>query len=115
MAYKIFLTALVLFLLYNSSYKERNEEFVPLNPIIEVGENFYVQHDVNNNKIYDVKKSGTSVTNCCNNLLHEATTSEAFKPIPGEQYFTKCFEVGYVKCIYGFQGFTLQQIVNLIN
>ena len=191
MAYKIFLTALLLFLLYNTSCKEKNEEFVPLNPIIDVGENFYVQHDENNNIIYDVKKSGTGVTTLFKLLYpefvankawtnkgeyidnvvkqadgvtivpHGATAPENYIPVkPGEQYFTKCYGVGYVGnhpfwyapyaffddndnylgaalintmsksksgvnftipenatkmhiTMYGHQGFTLQQIVNV--
>ena len=36
--------------------------FISLNPLIDVGDNRLVQHDENNNTIYDLKKSGTGMT-----------------------------------------------------
>ena len=36
--------------------------FVSLHPLIDVGDNRLVQHDENNNTIYDLKKSGTGMT-----------------------------------------------------
>ena len=37
----------------------KNEELNTLNPLIEVGDKIYVQHDAENKDVYDLKKSGT--------------------------------------------------------
>ena len=54
------------------------EGFVSLNPVIEVGDKMYVQHDENNNNIYELKKSDTGTTVVYENILPEFTASKAW-------------------------------------
>ena len=103
------------------------ESFVPLNPVIDVGDKLYVQHDEENNNVYDLKKSGTGVTTVYETILaeftankawttdgvymenvskkadgnltpHGATAPEDYIPVKeGEEYFIKTYGVGYTK------------------
>ncbi len=95
------------------------DEFTSLNPVIDVGEKIYVQHDENNNSVYDLQKSGTGVTTVYETILpeftagkawttsgefidnitttpHGATSPENYVPVTaGEEYFIKTYGVGY--------------------
>lgn len=86
---------------------------------MEVGEKIYVQHDENNNDIYDLKKSETGITTIYENIIveftankawtitgeyvdnknktaHSATSPENYLPVKfGEEYFIKTYGVGY--------------------
>lgn len=97
------------------------EDFKLLNPVIDVGSKIYVQHDENNNDIYDLQKSGTGTTTVYETILaeftagkawttkgefidnittvpHGATSPEHYIPVVAkEQYFIKTYGVGYVK------------------
>lgn len=100
------------------------EEFTSLNPVIDVGEKIYVQHDENNNDVYDLQKSGTGVTTVYEIVLaeftagkawttkgefidnvtetpHGATSPENYVPVmAGEEYFIKTYGVGYTEGIW---------------
>lgn len=97
------------------------ENFVSLNPIIDVGNQIYVQHDENNENIYDLKKSGTGTTIVYKTILaeftagkawtkegefidnvdsapHGATAPEDYIPVTAnEEYFVKTYGVGWTK------------------
>lgn len=61
---------------YTETYAK--EEFVSLNPVIDVGEKIYVQHDENNNDIYDLQKSETGITTVYEPILAEFTANKAW-------------------------------------
>lgn len=95
------------------------EDFVSINPVIDVGDKIYVQHDEDNNNVYDLQKSGTGVTTVYETILveftagkawktngeyidnistvaHGATAPEDYIPVTaGEEYFVKTYGVGY--------------------
>lgn len=54
------------------------EEFESLNPVIDVGEKIYVQHDENNNDIYDLHKSDTGITIVYEPIIPELTANKAW-------------------------------------
>ena len=99
------------------------ETFTPLNPVIDVGNKMYVQHDESNNDVYDLKKSETGTTTVYEVILpkftankawtdkgefidnfvtnnghlvpHGATAPEDYIPVKaGEEYFIKAYGVG---------------------
>ena len=81
MSKKILLVVIVLILIFmNITCLEiyAKEEFVSLNPVLEVGEKIYVQHDENNNDIYDLQKSGTGITTVYETILPEFTANKAW-------------------------------------
>lgn len=95
------------------------DEFISKNPLIDVGNKIYVQHDENNNNVYDLKKSDTGTTVVYENILAEFTASKAWttkgdyiddvftEPVgatspehyipvqAGEEYFIKTYGVGW--------------------
>lgn len=97
------------------------ENFVSLNPTIDVGNEIYVQHDDNNGNIYDLKKSGTGITTVYKTILpeftagkawtkegefidnvdsapHGATAPEDYIPVTAnEEYFIKAYGVGWTR------------------
>ncbi|MBQ4530074.1 MAG: leucine-rich repeat protein [Lachnospiraceae bacterium] len=110
---------LLLFININSMAVCAKEEFTSVNPVIDVGEKIYVQHDADNNDIYDLQKSGTGTTTVYELVLAEFTANKAWttsgefidnvaeKPhgatapdkyisvTANEQYFIKTYGVGY--------------------
>lgn len=110
---------LLLFININSMAVCAKEEFTSVNPVIDVGEKIYVQHDSDNNDIYDLQKSGTGTTTVYELVLAEFTANKAWttsgefidnvaeKPhgatapdkyisvTANEQYFIKTYGVGY--------------------
>ena len=60
----IFMALTILLAFISIDYREicAKAEFTSLNPVIVVGEKIYVQHDENNNDVYDLQKSGTGTT-----------------------------------------------------
>lgn len=117
------LAVLILFSFTNMSGIKvyAKEGFTSLNSVINVGSKLYVQHDENNNDVYDLRKSGTGVTTVYEVLLveftankvwlrdgsyidnidsaaHGATSPERYVPVKeGEQYFIKTYGVGAAK------------------
>ena len=116
------LVTMVLFILMSSRGIEANaqEEFQSLNTVIDVGDTIYVQHDTENNNVYDLKKSGTGTTtvyqviladftadkvwttegkyvdNVSSTAPHGATAPEDYVPVKaGEKYFIKTYGVGW--------------------
>ena len=78
---KILLIVIILILIFmNITCLEvyAKEEFTSLNPVIEVGEKMYVQHDENNNDIYDLQKSETGITTVYQTILPEFTANKAW-------------------------------------
>lgn len=101
------------------------EEFTPLNPVIDVGNKMYVQHNEANNDVYDLQKSETGTTTVYEVILpkftankawtnkgeyidnfvkkengfmvpHGATAPDDYIPVKeGEKYFIKAYGVGY--------------------
>lgn len=110
---------LLLFININSMAVCAKEEFTSVNPVIDVGEKIYVQHNADNNDIYDLQKSGTGTTTVYELVLAEFTANKAWttsgefidnvaeKPhgatapdkyisvTANEQYFIKTYGVGY--------------------
>lgn len=100
------------------------QQFTSLNSVIDVGEELYVQHDENNNDVYDLKKSETGVTTVYKTVLpeftagkawttkgefidnsstvpHGATSPENYIPVKeGEKYFIKTYGVGYTDGVW---------------
>ena len=74
----IILTIILIFIniTYLNIYAE--EGFESLNPVINVGENIYVQHDKNNNDVYYLKKSETGITTVYETILPEFTANKAW-------------------------------------
>ena len=106
----------------NAWAKEEAEEnnisaFQTLNPVIEVGNKIYVQHDEENNNVYELQKSGTGVTTVYEYIpvnftagwawftdgshMEDAdkiggTSLEDYIPVKaGEEYFVKIYGLGY--------------------
>lgn len=122
----ILLGVTLLFIFINMSYIKvcAKEKFTSLNPITDVGSEIYVQHDENNEDIYDLKKSGTGTTTVYKTILaeftagkawtrdgkfidnvstapHGATAPEDFIPVTaGEEYFIKTYGVGMTEGIW---------------
>lgn len=123
---KILLLLMLLYIFTNIDCNEiyAKGEFASLNSVMEVGKKIYVQHDENNNDIYDLKKSGTGVTTVYETVLAEFTANKAWttsgelidnvstepfgatsreKYIPvtaNEEYFIKTYGVGYADGIW---------------
>ena len=57
----------------------KNEELNTLNPLIEVGDKIYVQHDAENKDVYDLKKSGTGTTTVYEVIIPNFTAGKAWK------------------------------------
>ncbi len=101
------------------SADDKKDEFKSLNSLIEVGDDIYVQHDSDNNNVYDLKKSsggkttvykvvipeftagkawtttGDYVDNWCKEA-HGATAPEDYIPVKaGEEYFIRTYGVGW--------------------
>ncbi len=100
------------------------ENFTSLNPVIDVGDEIYVQHDEDNQDIYDLKKSGTGTTIVYKTMLvkftadkawtrdgkyidnvssvpHGATAPEDYIAVkPGEEYFIKTYGVAITEGIW---------------
>lgn len=117
----VLITTLFVFLFVSmAGLKVRaGDEFVSKNPVIDVGDKIYVQHDENNNNVYDLKKSDTGTTVVYENILAEFTASKAWttkgdyiddiftEPVgatspehyipvqTGEEYFIKTYGVGW--------------------
>ena len=121
------LLLVIMILLFNCDCLQvhAKEEFTPLNPVIDVGKQMYVQHDEENNSVYDLQKSETGTTTVYEVILpkftankawtnkgeyidnfvtkeggylvpHGATAPEDYIPVKeGEQYFIKAYGVGY--------------------
>ena len=106
----------------NAWAKEEGEEnstsaFQTLNPVIEVGNKIYVQHDEENNNVYELQKSGNGVTTVYEYIpvnftagwawyidgthMEDAaqiggTSSEDYITVKaGEEYFVKIYGLGY--------------------
>ncbi|MBQ2800394.1 MAG: leucine-rich repeat protein [Lachnospiraceae bacterium] len=116
----------LLFMLMNINCMEvwAKEEFTSLNPVIDVGNEIYVQHDENNGNIYDLKKSETGITTVYKVILaeftggkawtkdgefidnvstapHGATAPKDYIPVvAGEEYFIKTYGVGMTEGIW---------------
>ena len=117
----IFIVLILVLAVINIDYREAcaKGEFTSLNPVMEVGEKVYVQHDENNNNVYDLQKSGTGTTIVYETILpeftankawtisgefvdntaekpHGATAPENYIPVNAkEEYFIKTYGVGY--------------------
>ena len=121
------LLLVIMILLFNCDCLQvhAKEEFTPLNPVIDVGKQMYVQHDEENNSVYDLQKSETGTTTVYEVILpkftankawtnkgeyidnfvtkeggylvpHGATAPEDYIPVKeGGQYFIKAYGVGY--------------------
>ena len=100
------------------------EKLKSINPIIDVGGKIYVQHDANNNDVFELKKSGTGTTIVYEQMFpeftankvwlkngkfadntnkkpsgeyvpHGATAPDKYIPVKeGEEYFVKLYGVG---------------------
>ena len=124
---KRILLLVITILLFNCACLQvhAKEEFTPLNPVIDVGNKIYVQHDEANNDVYDLQKSETGTTTVYEVILpkftankawtnkgeyidnfvkkengfmvpHGATAPEDYIPVKeGEKYFIKAYGVGY--------------------
>ena len=115
---------LLVFANISSMEVHANETFTSLNHVIDVGNEIYVQHDENNEDVYELKKSelgktivyrtilpeftagkawtkeGQFIENICT-AAHGATAPEDYIPVEaGEQYFIKVYGVGYTEGIW---------------
>ena len=105
-------------------YVGAKEKLKSINPIIDVGNKIYVQHDANNNDVFELKKSGTGTTIVYEQMFpeftankvwlkngkfadntnkkpsgeyvpHGATAPDKYIPVKeGEEYFVKLYGVG---------------------
>ncbi|MDD6069417.1 MAG: leucine-rich repeat protein [Clostridiales bacterium] len=123
---KRILLLVIMILIFNCNCLQvhAKEEFTPLNPVIDVGNKMYVQHDESNNDVYDLQKSETGTTTVYEVILpkftankawtnkgeyidnfvkkengfmvpHGATAPEDYIPVKeGEKYFIKAYGVG---------------------
>lgn len=118
------LTLLFIFLDISCQEVWAKEELTALNPVIDVGNKIYTQHDEDNNDIYDLQKSGTGITVVYERILveftadkawttsgefidnvstspHGATSPENYIPVKaGEQYFIKTYGVAITETIW---------------
>ena len=76
----LFLVTLCVFFCIGGMKMKTSAEdgFISKNSVIEVGDKLYVQHDEENNNIYDLKKSNTGITVVYENILPEFTASKAW-------------------------------------
>ena len=115
----LFMVTLCVSLCISGMKTSAEDGFISKNSLIEVGDKLYVQHDEENNNIYDLKKSDTGITVVYENILPEFTASKAWttkgdyiddiltEPIgatspkhyipvqAGEEYFIKTYGVGW--------------------
>ncbi|MBQ2379591.1 MAG: hypothetical protein II295_04285 [Akkermansia sp.] len=115
----LFMVTLCVFLCIGGMKTSAEDGFISKNSVIEVGDKLYVQHDEENNNIYELKKSDTGITVVYENILPEFTASKAWttkgdyiddifkEPVgatspehyipvqAGEEYFIKTYGVGW--------------------
>ena len=115
----IVLLVVTLFNIVSAGNVTKAGEFKLLNPLIDVGDEIYVQHDENNNNVYDLQMSGTGITTVYKVILAEFTAGKAWTTTgdyvdnwcaqphgatapkdyiaveTGEEYFIKTYGVGW--------------------
>ena len=76
----LYFFTLIFFLLSNSLcvLPAAKDQFTSLNPLIDVGENRIVQHDENNDMVYDLKKRGNGTTTVYEIIYPEFTANKAW-------------------------------------
>lgn len=115
----IILLMVVVLNIVSAGTLNKDNGFETLNPLIDVGDEIYVQHDADNNNVYDLQLSETGVTTVYKVILanftagkawtttgdyvdnwcpeaHGATAPDDYIEVKeGEEYFIKAYGVGW--------------------